>query len=359
MDTLCGIDRVYKHRTRVPALGLMEDFTMKYFLGLDLAKDSFCAAVLDHDGQRLGQRKFTNDGAGFAELIAWLTDPTQTLAVCEPTGAYGKKLEKFLVSLLGSLHVINAQTLRQFAFSQVQTKTDEADAWRIAEAARTLFLSKPKTLQNSRVSSNAGRDNLALWVGEYDRLRKAIVALRNQIKILDHEPAGDVARVRTLRQQELQRLLQQQKAVTVEIERVYRELDDQQAQLVDSIPGIGTITTAVTLVVVRDVDRFASTDALKAYLGAYPSRRQSGTREAPAHQARHGNKLMRHVLWNAAKAAVWHKHPQNPFRILFDRLIAKGKAYGCAIGAVVRKLVQTIYGVLKHQTPFRYPGPNP
>ena len=93
----------------------------------------------------------------------------------------------------------------------------------------------------------------------------------------------------------------------------------------------------------------------KAYVGVYPRRRQSGTREGYSTMARHGNPLLRACLWNAARAAVIHKHPLNPFRALFDRLIAKGKLYGQAIGAVVRKLVQTVYGVLKSQTPFYFP----
>jgi len=62
----------------------------------------------------------------------------------------------------------------------------------------------------------------------------------------------------------------------------------------------------------------------------------------------------RDVLWNAAKAAVRVKHPHNPFRQLFDRLVAKGKSKPSAYGAVSRKLVQVIYGVLKSQTPFQY-----
>lgn len=68
---------------------------------------------------------------------------------------------------------------------------------------------------------------------------------------------------------------------------------------------------------------------------------------------------MRHVLWNAAKAAVIVKHDVNPFRQLKDRLMAKGKSYNCAIGAVCRKLVQVIYGVLKSQTPYQIPALGP
>jgi len=328
---------------------------MKFFLGLDLAKDSFVAVLLDAQGHVVEQRTFVNAAAGFAELLAWLPDPRATLAVCEPTGVYGKRLHQALATAVGSLHEINAQSLRRFSFTQVQTKTDEADALAIAHAARTLFLTRPDLLEKSRVTCHAGRDNLALWLSEYDRLRAAIVALRNQLAGLVYHTASDVATVRERRQAELDRLLRERKEVLAQIVALYQKLDDRQAQLIDSIPGLGPLATAATLVVVRSVDRFASCDALKGYLGTYPARRQSGPWEGPAHLAHHGNRLLRHILWNCAKAAVWHKHPQNPFRRLFDRLRAKGKSYGAAIGAVVRKLVQTIYGVLKNQTPFRYP----
>lgn len=327
---------------------------MRYFLGLDVAKDSFVAALLDEAGKLVKSATFPNTPEGYGQLLAWLMDPSHTIAVLEPTGVYGQRIKHSLASAVGSLHEINAQTLRRYSFSQVRTKTDEADARMIADAARTLFLSKPEVLQNSRVLPSAGRENLALWLGEYDRLRVAIATLRQQIALLDHHVAADAKVVQRRREQELRRLLAQQKDVQRKVEEVYEALDDVQARLIDSIPGLGVISTAATLVVVRDVTRFKSADALKAYLGIYPRRNQSGPREKPSHLAHHGSQLMRHVLWNAAKAAVRNKHPANPFRILFDRLRAKGKSAAAAFGAVCRKLVQVIYGVLKSQTAFRF-----
>jgi transposase len=332
---------------------------MRYFLGLDVAKESFAAALLDEAGQVVSTASFANHLDGFSELLAWLPAPAQTIGVCEPTGVYNQHLKQTLATALESLHEINSQTLKQYAFSQVRTKTDQADALAIADAARTLFLSKPETLAKSRISWSAERENLALWLTEYDRLRKAIATLRQQIGDLDHHAAPDAKKVQRRRQQELQRHLAQHKQVQRQIELAYQKLDDDQARLIDSIPGIGPLSTAATLVVVRDVKRFRSADALKAYLGIYPRRNQSGNRERRSHLAHHGNKLMRHVLWNAAKAAVIVKHPDNPFRKLFDRLLAKGRTYNHAIGAVCRKLVQVIYGVLKSQTPFQFPVPTP
>jgi transposase len=328
---------------------------MKYFLGLDIAKESFVAALVDVVGELLRIATFSNTSEGFAELVAWLDAPAATLAVCEPTGVYGKRLQQALATAVGSLHEINAQSLRRFSFSQVQTKTDEADALAIARAARTLHLTQPELLKNSRVCCDLPRENLALWLGEYDRLRITIATLRQQIDNLNQHVAPDARQIQRRRKQALARLLKEQRQVHQEIVRSYQKLDDHQAELIDSIPGIGALSTAALLVVVRDVQRFRSADALKAYLGIYPRRKQSGKREGKSGLAHHGNPLVRHMLWNAAKAAVRVKHPQNPFRALFDRLVAKGKSQSAAYGAVCRKLVQVVFGVLKSQTPFQFP----
>ena len=328
---------------------------MTHFLGLDIAKDSFMALVLDeHERVLRPATAFPNAPAGFVQLLDWLPDPAQTVALCEPTGVYGQRLKQALADALQSLHEVNAQSVRRFSFSQVQTKTDQADALALAEAARTLFLSKPHILQRSRVVSDPQRENLALWLSEYNRLRVAIATLRQQLKTLAYQVAADAALLRERRQQELRFLLQRQREVQRQIERLVSERSDRQAELVRSIPGIGPLTTAAAVIVVRDVRRFASADALKAYLGIYPRRRQSGPREGAAHLAHHGNALMRHMLWNAAKAAVRTKHTHNPFRDLFERMRAKGKSATAAYAAVARKLVQVIYGVLKNQSPYKF-----
>jgi transposase len=330
---------------------------MPYFLGLDVAKDSLVAALLSETGELIAPATtFANNTEGFAELLAWLPQPSRTIGMCEPTGVYNQHLKHALAAALESLHELNSQTLKQFAFTQVRTKTDQADAVMIADAARVLYLTKREKLDNCRVSLSPERENLALWLAEYDRLRKAIAMLRRQIGELDHHAAGDARKVQKRREQELKRLLAQQKQVAREIQTAYAKLDDGQARLIDSIPGVGPISTAAALVAIRSVDRFRSADALKAYLGIYPRRNQSGKREKQSHLARHGNALMRHALWNAAKAAIIVKNPANPFRKLHDRLTAKGRSYNYGIGAVCRKLVQVIYGVLKSQTPYQFPA---
>ncbi|MCC6428810.1 MAG: hypothetical protein IT435_18555 [Phycisphaerales bacterium] len=66
--------------------------------------------------------------------------------------------------------------------------------------------------------------------------------------------------------------------------------------------------------------------------------------------ATHGCKLVCHMLWNCAKVAARF----NPdCKSLFDRLKAKGKHAAACYGDVARKLLHLVFGVLKHQQPYK------
>jgi hypothetical protein len=65
--------------------------------------------------------------------------------------------------------------------------------------------------------------------------------------------------------------------------------------------------------------------------------------------SRKGNDLVRHYLWNAARAAIRH----NPaIRALYRRLKAKGKRGDVAIGHCMRKLLHLVFAVWKTNQPF-------
>lgn len=236
------------------------------------------------------------------------------------------------------------------AGSECQTKTDQADATQIAQIGRRLAETEPKTLEKYRVDLDPHRDDLALWVSEYKRLSGAIAKLKQQIKSLVFHTAPQVEVILQRRQQELRQLEAQRQTTKRELETLLRQQTEQSAECLLSIPGVGTLTAATALISIQNIQRFSSADSLKAYWGIYPRRRQSGKREAQSHMANHGSKLMRHMLWNAAKSAARH----NPVcRALYERLVAKGKSAPAAYGAVARKLVQIIYGVLKSLTKFQ------
>ena len=126
--------------------------------------------------------------------------------------------------------------------------------------------------------------------------------------------------------------------------------DTPDVRRVESIKGIGRLTAAAVCRRIGQIDRFESADQLKAYLGIYPVRRQSGRRERKSQMARHGDGLVRHLLFNCAKSASkW-----NPAcKALFERLFKASQNHMYAWGAVMRKLVQVIFGVLKSKTTWK------
>lgn len=320
-------------------------------LGIDLARDSLVACLIDPGGREVRPpTEFATSPAGLRALLAWLPDPTRTRVVFESTGVYGKPLIFALDGMVASLHQLNPRTVKRRASTSIQTKTDHADARAIARVGRDLALTQPQVLEHARVRFDPRFENLALWLGEFYRVSKNAATLKVQIQTLEHNPAP-AARVLLGRlRRELTQAERRKAEVATMMDRAAMEADSRGVELIASIPGIGRATAATLLARIVDIRRFDSPDALKGYLGVYARRIQSGRHEAPSRMATHGCKLVRHMLWNCAKAAARF----NPdCRALFERLRHKNKHAAACYGAVARKLLHIVFGVLKNQQPYR------
>jgi transposase len=326
-------------------------------LAIDLAKDELVAFLLDHQGQPIHSTPctFPQTPAGYRALIAWMSDPLHTRVVFESTGVYGKRMMRALQGRVASLHEMNPRTLKRAALHMTQTKTDHADARAIAEAGHLLAASTPHILEHNRVAFDPLTEEIEAWLSEYDRLRKTITRLQCQIQNIACHPTPAARTITKRRENELHRLRQDQNQVKKQIEKLVGQWTNPDAELLQTITGIGVLTTAAVVTAIRRIERFASADALKGYFGLYPSRRQSGAVERSSRMAKHGSALVRHMLWNAAKSAARFN---DVCRALFERLQEKGRAAPACYGAVCRKLVQLIYGVLKNQTPFQKHQPS-
>lgn len=321
-----------------------------FTLGLDLAKDSLVACLLDADGREVKPlADFDTSAAGLRRLIRWLVDPGATRVVFESTGVYGKRVISALDGAAVSLHQLNPRIVKHRTASAVQTKTDQADARAIARAGHDLALTDPRVLEHARVRFDPAVENLALWLGEHHRLTMHIASLRVQIQSLGYHTAPATKALLARRRRELKETRRRKAEAAALMDQAALAADPERLALLRTIPGIGHVAAAAVLCKVGDGRRFESADALKGYLGLYPRRVQSGKHEARARMATHGPALIRHVLWNCAKVAARF----NPdCKSLFDRLRAKGKHAASCYGAVARKLVQIVYGVLKNQRPF-------
>ena len=124
----------------------------------------------------------------------------------------------------------------------------------------------------------------------------------------------------------------------------------EQAALLTAIVGIGAITAYKLLAEFCDIEAYSSAKALAADAGVTPAHFESGTsvRRRPR-LSKVGKANVRAALYWPAITAM---RRCDGFKAFAARLEARGKAKGVIIGAVMRKLLHVVYGVLKHKTPF-------
>lgn len=318
-----------------------------YHVGIDISKDHLDIRILDDQGEALGQAfRVDNRPKAILQLLERLPEPTECQLYFEATGGYGKQLIRCLDGRVGALYQINPTIIKKQASTMTATKTDSADATDIADAGHTLSLKQPRVLRRYQVHYSQEDENLQVYLNEFDRLRKLIAGLKQRRTELARNPAPAAKTMRNELRAELNHAEERKRKVEKAIEQ---HSERQDVHFVQSINGIGRTSAAVLCRCIGDIQRFDSDEALKAFLGVYPVRKQSGKRERPSRMAKHGNGLARHMLFNCAKSAARH----NPAcKRLFDRLIAEGHKEPYAWGAVMRKLVQIVYGVLKNQTPW-------
>ncbi len=121
------------------------------------------------------------------------------------------------------------------------------------------------------------------------------------------------------------------------------------ADLLQTLPGVGPHTAATLLGELGTISRFTSGKALVAYVGFYPKLEESGERKASPRLVRLGSRVVRHALYLAAVNAVRRSAER---RTLYLRKKAQGKKAKQALIVVAVKLLHTIYAMLRDRRPY-------
>ncbi len=143
-------------------------------------------------------------------------------------------------------------------------------------------------------------------------------------------------------------------ALTTELKTVTARIaahvqQDPQAQLVCTMPGIGSYSALLILSEIGDVRRFPDARRLCAYAGLVPSVHASGGTTRRGRLTKQGSKWLRWILVELSIHAI-NGAPQ--FRSLYHRV---AKKHGANTGrvAVARAMLKMIYAMLKTQEVFR------
>ena len=310
-------------------------------VGIDVSKDKLDVALLRAPG-KFRDKVVGNNRKGFEELRAWLAKHgiTQAHICMEATGSYWEELAEFLADAGFAVSVVNPMLVKKYGESLGErNKTDRVDARVIAK-----FCAE-RVPQRWQAPSKAMRGLRALV-----RRREALVGLRTE-ELNRRDSASDPLVLSSIGSV----IAHLDKQIEL-IERQIRDHIDgdptlkSQCELLNSVPGIGAVTSAMLLSYYGgDQARFSSSKQAVAFAGLDPCLRESGTSvKGRPRISKKGHAGIRATLYMPAVSAMrtsWGK-------TFADRLKAAGKPGLVVVGAVMRKLVSIAFGVLKSGKPF-------
>ena len=386
------------------------------YIGIDVAKSKHDCFIIDSDGVVYTDNlRITNDRTGFDKLLETILNALNGESIknakvgLEHTGHYSINIKRFLESK--GLVVISFNPLETNAFRKAsslrKTKTDKSDAKTIAtmlfsdESIPTLTPSyqiqalKSLTRHRFRLIGYRGKLKVSLariidvvfpefpdfvwsinqksshelllelptpnaiagchltrltnliWKGSHGKYgREKAIALRelaaSSIGLSDDAHAFEL-------QQTIRMIQSVQAEIDVldgKIKSIVKDLDTPLL----SIPGISYTLAAIILAEIGDINNFPTPSKLQAFAGLDPSTYQSGKYTASySTMVKRGSTYLRWAMFQAARLVSMR---DKTFKDYLAKKRSEGKHFNVAISHVSKKLLRTIFYMLKYNESF-------
>ena len=387
------------------------------FLGLDVGKSEHWACAVTADQKVVWNKALPNDEAKLVDMYKRLQEHGSLLVVVDQPATIGALAVAVAQHLEIPVAYLPGLTMRRIAdLYPGDAKTDEKDAFIIADAARSL----PHTLREltaadvdeaslgmltgfdldlsrqvnqvsnrirglftqihpalekvlgARLEHDAILEVLVTWPTP-DRLRKAGRA-RIDAKLKKH----GARRHSAWTQEILDALAKQTVTVTgteaagIVIPHLARQLIHLHIQRADvareveeivvnhplylvltSMPGVG-IRTAAVIIAELSGKRFKNAAALASYAGLAPTTRQSGTSIKSERVSHSGNKRLKRALFLSAFAVI-RTDPVS--RAYYDRKRDQGKRHNQALIALAHRRLGVLYATIRDGSLYDQPQP--
>jgi transposase len=295
-------------------------------IGLDVAKDTLAACYWEKDQpQPTWERTYPNSDAGIRQLLAD-TSPQEPW-VLEPTGPYAQRAVELALEAGRQPRQADPLAAKRYLQSHsARAKTDRVDARGLARFGLDREL-PPYRLKEPQLQQ--------LWELLQVRraLTKALATLRQQQQVLTG--------VRAHTREAIAALGQQVKALDQELQALGRQLE--LFRRLRQVPGIGLVTAAA-LTVRLSSGHFPTDDAFVAYVGLDVRVCTSGTFKGRPRLTKHGDAMLRWLLYLAARATRRSKQGRG-FRQLYERKLAEGCTTTGAFCIVARKLARLAWSL--------------
>ena len=386
------------------------------YVGIDVAKSKHDCYIIDSDGVvHTDNLTISNDRKGFDILLKVIQnaldgEPIRNAKVgLEHTGHYSINIKRFLESqgfVVTSFNPLETNAFRK-ASTLRKTKTDKCDARIIAtmlfsdDSVPTLNPSyqieelKSLTRHRFRLIGYRGKLKLSftriidvvfpefpdfVWSVNQKSSHELLLELptpnaiagchltrltnlirkgshgrygREKALALRELAASSIGLSDDAYAFELQQTIRMIQSVQTEIDILDRKIKSIVKELdtpLLSIPGISYTLAAIILAEIGDINNFPTPSKLQAFAGLDPSTYQSGKYTASyATMVKRGSTYLRWAMFQAARLVAMR---DETFKDYLAKKRSEGKHFNVAISHVSKKLLRTIFYMLKHNETF-------
>jgi transposase len=262
----------------------------------------------------------------------------------ESTGRYSRQLTLWMTAQRPGLApaIVNPEATAAYIRSlSLRNKTDRVEARALAlfgkERQPQAYIEPSPEYAELRELARYREDVVRMRLAEEARMEEGSTSKMVLKQLANH--------IRHLKREE-KRLEEAMQELMERSENLKKD-----AELLDTIDGVGMIVATAILSELGDLRRFKSGRQLAAFAGVTPRRFESGTSvHRRTRMCKKGSPRVRQMLYLAAMSAV---KQDNDLQQCYLRLIAAGKEKMCALGAVMRKMLVLMRSMLISGKPYQ------
>ena len=331
----------------------------KIYLGFDVSQETIEIFGVCGEKTSKGSVKIANNKATIREFLAKFEKPEKVCVVME-TGTHSGWMSRLVEELGMEVIVAHARDLHLIYDSD--KKNDALDAEKLARLAQY----DRKLLHPTLPMDKEGQEDLLvlkardLLVRQRTQIINIVRGLLRSLGESDKELTVDNMReshdkIPSEYQNVFLPLLEQLSYLEIGIKNYDRQIQKlcKKYPITDrlrQIKGIGPNTSLAFVLLVGDPRRFSPPGRGCAYFGLTPEQKQSGETDKQCSISKHGNKLMRFLLIQAACYILGPFGEKSELREFGQRISARGGAIARnkAHVAVARKLIPLFLALWRH-----------
>lgn len=326
---------------------------VQVYCGIDFHKNTSTLCMLRADGTEAEPLTTIRTSL----LVRFLANRKGWKMGVEATGGVNHLVEQ-IKGLGNEVVIINSNKFRGIGIGG--KKTDERDARALAEALRLNFV--PEVYHRSRYAREiksllTTREHVVqARVDSMNHVRGTLreygITMPAGAEKFYKEALGKIELVECVGIRDSLRLvfenilryLEQEKAVEAQVLELAK--NDERVARLQTIPGVGIITTLMMIAVIDDIGRFPSAKEFASYLGLIPRVHASGNVRMMGAITRSGSEMLRRYLVHGARA--WMRYsPKTDRNRIWAEKVKERRGMNKATVALAHRMARICFAILR------------